>query len=180
MVDYYRTTQDGRIAFGKGTGMISFASRVDGGYDDNPDLSEDTERDFRRTYPQLNDVPITHSWCGPIDRTYDSLPVFGHLDGSPHIFYGVGWSGNGVGPSRLGGRILASLALGLDDEWSRCGLVGREPKRFPPEPFRYFGGLMVRGAVQRKEAAEADDESPAWLDRKLAGLAPSGLEDKNL
>ena len=180
MVDYYRTTQDGRIAFGKGTGMISFASRVDGGYDDNPDLSEDTERDFRRTYPQLNDVPITHSWCGPIDRTYDSLPVFGHLDGSPNIFYGVGWSGNGVGPSRLGGRILASLALGLDDEWSRCGLVGREPKRFPPEPFRYFGGLMVRGAVQRKEAAEADDESPAWLDRKLAGLAPSGLEDKNL
>ncbi|MFQ6555934.1 FAD-dependent oxidoreductase [Pseudomonas sp. Lb2C1-1] len=180
MVDYYRTTQDGRIAFGKGTGMISFASRVDGGYDDNPSLSEDTERDFRRTYPQLNDVPITHSWCGPIDRTYDSLPVFGHLDGSPHIFYGVGWSGNGVGPSRLGGRILASLALGLDDEWSHCGLVGREPKRFPPEPFRYLGGLMVRGAVQRKEAAEADDESPAWLDRKLAGLAPAGLEDKNL
>jgi len=40
--------------------------------------------------------------------------------------------------------------------------------------------LMVRRAVQRKEAAEADDESPAWLDRKLAGLAPSGLEDKNL
>lgn len=180
MVDYYRTTQDGRIAFGKGTGMISFASRVNDGYDDNPSLSEDTERDFRRTYPQLNDVPITHSWCGPIDRTYDSLPVFGHLDGSPHIFYGVGWSGNGVGPSRLGGRILASLALGLNDEWSRCGLVGREPKRFPPEPFRYFGGLMVRGAVQRKEAAEADDESPAWLDRKLAGLAPAGLEDKNL
>jgi len=180
MVDYYRTTQDGRIAFGKGTGMISFASRVNGGYDDNPNLSEDTERDFRRTYPQLNDVPITHSWCGPIDRTYDSLPVFGHLDGSPHIFYGVGWSGNGVGPSRLGGRILASLALGLNDEWSRCGLVGREPKRFPPEPFRYFGGLMVRGAVQRKEAAEAEDENPAWLDRKLAGLAPAGLEDKNL
>lgn len=180
MVDYYRTTQDGRIAFGKGTGMISYASRVGDGYDDNPSLSEDTERDFRRTYPSLNDVPITNSWCGPIDRTYDSLPVFGHLDGSPNILYGVGWSGNGVGPSRLGGRILASLALGLKDEWSECGLVGREPKRFPPEPFRYFGGLMVRGAVQRKEAAEAEDEAPAWLDRMLAGLAPAGLEDKNL
>jgi len=180
MVDYYRTTQDGRIAFGKGTGMISYASRVGEGYDDNPSLSEDTERDFRRTYPSLNNVPITNSWSGPIDRTYDSLPVFGHLDGSPNIFYGVGWSGNGVGPSRLGGRILASLALGLKNEWSQCGLVGREPKRFPPEPFRYFGGLMVRGAVQRKEAAEAEDEAPAWLDRKLAGLAPAGLEDKNL
>lgn len=180
MVDYYRTTQDGRIAFGKGTGMISFASRVDGGYDDDPSLSEETERDFRRTYPQLNDVTLTHSWCGPIDRSYDSLPVFGHLEGASNIFYGVGWSGNGVGPSRLGGRILASLALGLDDEWSRCGLVGRSPKLFPPEPFRYFGGLMVRGAVQRKEAAEAEGETPAWLDRMLARLAPAGLEDKSL
>ena len=180
MVDYYRTTKDGRIAFGKGTGMISYASRVGRGYDDDPNLSEDTERDFRRTYPEFNDVPITHSWCGPIDRTYDSLPVFGNLGGTGHIFYGVGWSGNGVGPSRLGGRILASLALGLKNEWSQCGLVGREPKQFPLEPFRYFGGLMVRGAVQRKEAAEAEGEIPAWLDRKLAGLAPAGLEDKNL
>jgi hypothetical protein len=28
----------------------------------------------------------------------------------------------------LGGRILASLALGIDDGWSRCGLV-RDPDR---------------------------------------------------
>lgn len=180
MVDYYRTTRDGRIAFGKGTGMISFASRIDAGYDDNPQLSADTERDLRCTYPQLDDVPVTHTWSGPIDRTYDSLPVFGHLRGAPHIVYGIGWSGNGVGPSRLGGRILASLALGRKDEWSCCGLVGRRPKRFPPEPFRYVGGLMVRNAVQRKEAAEADNRHPAWLDRILAGLAPAGLEDKNL
>ncbi|TCV66203.1 MULTISPECIES: NAD(P)/FAD-dependent oxidoreductase [Pseudomonas] len=180
MVDYYRTTQDGRIAFGKGTGMISYGSRVDASYDDNPQLSQDTEQDFRRTYPHLSDVPVTHAWCGPIDRTFDSLPVFGHLEDAPNIVYGIGWSGNGVGPSRLGGRILASMALGLDDEWSHCGLVGRKPKLFPPEPFRYVGGLMVRSAVQRKEAAEADNRSPAWLDCALAGLAPAGLEDKNL
>lgn len=180
MVDYYRTTRDGRIAFGKGTGMISFASRIDDSYDHNPPLSDDTEQDLRRTYPQLNDVAVTHSWSGPIDRTYDSLPVFGHLNGAPHIVYGIGWSGNGVGPSRLGGRILASLALGLDDEWSRCGLVGRQPKRFPLEPLRYVGGLMVRAAVRRKEQAEAQNRQPGWLDRTLAGFAPAGLEDKNL
>ncbi|MOA12343.1 hypothetical protein D3C78_1323250 [compost metagenome] len=106
--------------------------------------------------------------------------MFGHLDDAPHIFYGVGWSGNGVGPSRIGGRILASLALGRDDEWSRCGLVGRKPKRFPPEPLRYLGGLMVRGAVQRKECAESRNERPGMLDKALSGFAPAGLEDKNL
>ncbi|MNL54515.1 hypothetical protein D3C87_1778550 [compost metagenome] len=85
-----------------------------------------------------------------------------------------------MGPSRLGGRILASLALGIDDEWSRCGLVGRKPKLFPPEPLRYVGGMMVRSAVKRKESAEADNRRPTWLDRALARLAPAGLEDKNL
>ncbi|HVI52031.1 MAG TPA: FAD-binding oxidoreductase [Candidatus Sulfotelmatobacter sp.] len=179
MVDYYRTTRDGRIAFGKGTGMIAFASRFGSGFDQNPELDRMTEADFRRVYPHLGDVEIEHAWSGPIDRTYDSVPMFGHLTDAPHIVYGLGWSGNGVGPSRIGGRILASLALGLDDEWSRCGLVNRKVKAFPPEPIRYVGGLLVRNAVFRKETAEAKGGKPRWLDKTLAGFAPSGLEDKS-
>lgn len=34
------------------------------------------------------------------------------------------------------GRILPSLTLGLDDEWSNAGLVGGRRRRFPPEPSR--------------------------------------------
>jgi putative aminophosphonate oxidoreductase len=178
MVDYYRTTRDGRIVFGKGTGLMSFASRVGQRYDQLPQLHAEVEADFRRTYPQLADVAIEHSWSGPIDRTYDSLPIFGQLKSCPGVVYGLGWSGNGVGPSRLGGRILASLALGLDDAWSHCGLVNRPVRHFPPEPLRYCGGQLVRNAVQRKERAEAQGRAPSWLDRSLASLAPSGLEDK--
>ncbi|MFS2198795.1 hypothetical protein [Pseudomonas sp. Pseusp3] len=59
MVNYYRITKDARIAFGKNTGMISYASRVGGGYANDPNFSEDTERDFRRTNPELNDEPTT-------------------------------------------------------------------------------------------------------------------------
>ena len=100
------------------------------------------------------------------------------LAGSNNIFYGIGWSGNGVGPSRLGGKILSSLALGLEDEWSQCGLVGRKVRQFPPEPLRYIGGNIVRAAVARKERAEIDDKKPCKLDVVLSRLAPSGLEDK--
>jgi len=124
-------------------------------------------------------VRIEHSWSGPIDRTYDSLPLFGALPGADHIFYGIGWSGNGVGPSRIGGKILSSLALGLKDEWSQCGLVGRKARQFPGEPFRYVGGNIVRGAVARKEQAEAAGEKPGKLDVALSRLAPAGLEDKS-
>ncbi len=130
MVDYYRTTRDGRIAFGKGTGAISYGSRIDRVFDVDRESLALTEADFRRTYPSLGDIPLVDGWSGPIDRTYDSLPVFGHLH--ENIHYGIGWSGNGVGPSRLGGRILASLALGRDDPWSRCPLVERRCRSFPP------------------------------------------------
>ncbi|OYD22676.1 NAD(P)/FAD-dependent oxidoreductase [Oceanimonas baumannii] len=179
MVDYYRTTTDGRIAFGKGTGALSYGSQI------GPLFSEDnkgiamTEADFRRTYSTLEDVEFSHSWSGPIDRTYDSLPVFGQLQDQPNIHYGIGWSGNGVSPSRIGGRILASLALGRQDQWSQCALVNRTCKPFPPEPFRYLGGTLVRNAVIRKEREELAGRPGRALDRMLASLAPSGLEDKS-
>ena len=41
--------------------------------------------DFRRVYPMLADVPVELSWSGPIDRTYDSLPLLGTLPGAPHV-----------------------------------------------------------------------------------------------
>ena len=138
-----------------------------------------TRADLLATYPMLDQGAISHGWSGPIDRAYDSLPVLGHLKHHPNILYGIGWSGNGVGPSRLGGRILASLALGRDDEWTRSPLVGRRCKAFPPEPFRHLGGRMVRQAVIRKERAELRGRVPAMLDRLLARLAPAGLEDKS-
>lgn len=179
MVDYYRTTRDGRIAFGKGTGALAYRSKINSVFSEHPDSIALTNDDLFNTYEVLDRKIISHSWSGPIDRTYDSLPVFGNLSGHSNIFYGVGWSGNGVSPSQLGGRILASLALGRKDEWSQCGLIGRKCKTFPPEPFRYLGGTLVRNAVMRKERAEMQRQQPKALDRLLAGLAPAGLEDKS-
>ena len=179
MVDYYRTTRDGRIAFGKGTGALAFGSEIKGLFSDDAQSLAMTRADLLLTYPFLSQDQISHSWAGPIDRTYDSLPVFGHLQGHANILYGIGWSGNGVSPSRLGGRILASLALDRQDEWTQCGLVGRPCKPFPPEPFRYVGGNVVRKAVMRKERAEMRGQRPGSFDCFLAGLAPSGLEDKS-
>ena len=178
MVDYYRTTHDGRIAFGKGTGGVRYGGRVGTAYDRHEARSKMVEAELRRYYPSLADVPIEYDWGGPIDRTPISVPILGHLGGREHILYGVGWSGNGVGPSVVGGRILASLALGRDDEWSATPLVNRRHDHFPPEPVRFLGAKIVRAAVVRKERAEAAGERPRGLDDRLAGLAPAGLEDK--
>ena len=74
--------------------------------------------------------------------------------------------------------MLASLVLGLEDEWSRSPLVDRNIGRFPPEPIRFVGAQVVRQAVVRKERAEACEEAPRAFDARLARLAPAGLEDK--
>jgi hypothetical protein len=101
------------------------------------------------------------------------LPFFGRLGGGS-LAYAVGYSGNGVGPSHLAGRILTALALDLDDPVARLPLVGYQPRRFPPEPVRSIGAHLAREAVVRKERAEDEGRRPnplvsftARLPRKL-------------
>ena len=74
------------------------------------------------------------------------MPFFGTLEPG-NVHYGLGYTGNGVGPSHLGGKICAALALHADDGFTRLPVVTREPKRFPPEPLALPG--HVRG--QRRD-----------------------------
>lgn len=174
MVHYYRTTPDGRFAFGKGGGRLAYGARIGRSFTGPSPLAAVITARLRTTYPSLAAVSIAASWTGPIDRTVDGLPFFFSL-GREDLICGAGFSGNGVGPCVLGGRILCSLALGLDDGWSRAGLVRSPPRGLPGEPWRYIGGRVVRRAVARKERAEDAERRPTLLDRGLAQLAPAGL-----
>jgi glycine/D-amino acid oxidase-like deaminating enzyme len=177
MVNYYRTTNDGRIAFGKGGWGIAFGGHITPRFDRDPHRAHAVANAFHATYPTLADVPIAADWSGPIDRSGDGLPLIGHLGGRHNILYAVGWSGNGVGPSLLGAKTVTSLALESDDDWARSPLVDRRANRLPPEPIRYIGAHIVREAVRRKEAAELAGRRPKALARALARLVPAGLED---
>lgn len=175
MVHYYRTTRDGRIAFGRGGGRLAFGGRVDGRFDHNERQTRDLAEELPRLVPFAREARLTHAWGGPIDRTTDGLPFFGRLPGRARVVYGAGFSGNGVAPSLTAGKILASSALGRDDEWSGCGLNRGVPSRFPPEPVRFLGGLVVREAVRRKETREDDSRSVDPVTRAVARLAPAGF-----
>jgi glycine/D-amino acid oxidase-like deaminating enzyme len=111
---------------------------------------------FRRTYPKLDGVAITNTWSGAVDYSSDSMPFFGQLAGSPRVHFGVGFSGNGVGPSYIGGKILASLALERDDEWGTSPMI-RTP------------------AIRNKEAAEDQEKQPSALVRRLTLLDPTSF-----
>ena len=125
---------------------------------------------LRRLLPNMAGVRIEDAWGGPIDITADHLPMFASVPGRP-IHYGHGYSGNGVAPSVLGGRILAALALQkADDPALVLPLVGRTSRAFPPEPLRYLGASVVREAIVRREGAEERGERASWLLREVSRL----------
>lgn len=174
MVHYLRTTDDGRVVLGRGGGGLGSCGRFPGGFDHHRRRARRVSASVRELVPASSRFPIVDSWGGAVDRSYDGLPFFGALKGN-RILYGAGFSGNGVVPSLLGGRILRSLALGRQDEWSHSALAKGPPGRFPVEPVRTLGGTLVREAVRRKESLEDRGREAGPLVRALSGFAPSGF-----
>jgi putative aminophosphonate oxidoreductase len=178
MVHYYQTTHDGRIAIGRGSGALAYLGRVTPTFNDSAPRAAVVARGFRRLYPALADVEITHRWAGAVDRSRTNTLVFGHLAERPSVLYGVGYSGTGVAPSVIGGRILASSALDRADEWSTSHLNTGPKILYPPEPARFFGGLVVRGALVRKEEGEEKGQEPNPLLNAVASFANARLPGK--
>jgi glycine/D-amino acid oxidase-like deaminating enzyme len=166
---YFRTTADGRVLMGSASGPIGRSGRIDARFFDDAATVARAERGLRRLLPGLAGARVERAWGGPIDVSSDQLPFFRTVPGT-RVHYGAGYSGNGVGPSWLGGQILASLVLGSDDEWTRLPLAGRVPPRLPPEPLRHLGGALVRRAILSVEAADEDGRRPSLLARGVAAL----------
>lgn len=120
---YWRFTTDHRVVFGRSKQPHVSLRTID--RRKNPSLSARTalKKSFTKYYPQLNEVQLASSWQGPIDMTMDRLPLIGKFKKNPNILYAVGWCGMGIGPSRLGGKILANLALEKNNRWSRHPLL---------------------------------------------------------
>ena len=153
-IHYARTTPDGRIALGLGGLQPDLARRIDHRYDYLPRYAERVARDVVRLFPPFEGIAIEAAWGGPINVSGFTMPFFGSMGAHANVHYGLGYTGNGVGPSHLGGKVLAALALDADDGFTRLGVVTREAKRFPPEPVRSPGMLIANAAIRRKDDLE--------------------------
>ncbi|HEU4656955.1 MAG TPA: FAD-dependent oxidoreductase [Capillimicrobium sp.] len=170
LVHYAQVTRDGRIAFGRGGGAVGSFGRVLPRHTVDPRTVSVVADGFRRWFPQLADVRLTHAWGGAVDRAPGHLPFAGSLGDHGNVHYATGFSGNGVAPSALLGRVLGRLALGVRDEYTACGLVGGPPGYLPPEPLRSLGGAVVRRATERAEAAEERGRRADPVSRALRRL----------
>ena len=167
-IHYFRTTNDGRVLMGSGSGPIGLGGRVDERFTHDGPTAARAELGLRRLLPGLGGARVERAWGGPIDVSADHLPFVGTVKGT-RIHYALGYSGNGVGPSWLCGQVLASRALGRDDEWAASPLV-RTPPSLPPEPFKRIGGGLVRAAILACEEAEEAGRRPSVAARAGAAV----------
>jgi glycine/D-amino acid oxidase-like deaminating enzyme len=166
---YFRTTNDGRVLMGSGSGPIGFGARIDERFTHDAPTAGRAEEGLRRLLPALADVKVEAAWGGPIDVSADHVPFIGTVP-STRIHYALGYSGHGVGPSWLAGRVLASLATGADDDWTRLPLVGRKVSRVPREPVRRIGGGLIRAAILSLEEAEEHGRRGSPMAKAVAGI----------
>ena len=167
LVDYFRTTPDGRIAFGWGGGRIAIGARLDGRAELDPEVVEQAVERLRAYFPGLEGSKITHAWGGPIDVSPTHLPLVLPLRGG-RAFAAAGYTGNGVGPSHMVGRTLASLALDRRDEHSRLAFVDPSPQRVPPEPFHWIGGEAIRHGIMARRRPSSTAATRTRLSSALA------------
>lgn len=168
-VHYLHVTREGRIAFGAGGGRPGLGGTIGPSFTDDVDAARRAAFGFRWFFPALAGVRLTDAWGGPIDVSPDHLPRFGTLPGG-RVHYGFGYSGNGVGPSHLGGRILAALALESDEPLTRLPVVRPVSRRLPPEPLRYVGARLMREAMIRREDIEEGGRRAPWWLRQLTAV----------
>jgi len=172
---YLRRTDDDRIAIGGGSTGSVVGGRIGRRATHDRHVAEAAARGLRWLFPQLEGVRFTHAWGGPIDQTAAFLPFFRTLrPGNVHA--GLGFSGHGVTQTKLGGRILASLALGTHDGWTSMPVVGPELSKAPPEPIRW---PLVRAAVWALETGDAREDAGRGrgVVRAAIGGAPTAYRE---
>ena len=179
-VHYGQRTADDRLVFGRGGGRLGYAGRVIPSHFHDKANAESIVADMRALFPATGGLTVEWRWGGPVERTQHGFPWVGTLGRARNIHYGIGYGGNGVAPSNLVGRTLASVALERDDDHARSPLVSDPPSYLPPEPFRFVGARAMRSAIERYEILEDEGKKPDpvsnLLRRGLGLKVPKGIE----
>jgi glycine/D-amino acid oxidase-like deaminating enzyme len=168
LLHYLRPTRDHRIAIGWGGGPMGYGGRRGRSLEIDAASARAAVAGLLRFFPDLKGRRIAHGWGGPIDVSPIHLPLVAADD---RLSYAYGFTGNGVAPSNLVGRILADVALDRRTDLTNLALVNPAGvPRFPPEPFRYLGASLVRRAMIRRDDAEIAGRRAGWVTRKVADL----------
>jgi glycine/D-amino acid oxidase-like deaminating enzyme len=168
--NYYRLTRDNRVVWGTSEATYYPGNTVGPACDHSERHYAGLRRSWARHFPVLADLQFTFGWGGAICSTTRLTPYFGHAHGG-RVLYGLGFTGHGLGSTRIAGRILAHLALERRSDLLELALVTRPPFPYPPEPLRRWAVAGVTRALRRVDAGEPPSFLLRLLDRLGVGFS---------
>lgn len=168
--NYYRPTADGRVLWGTSEATYYRGNRVDESCDHSPRHYQALRASWRRTFPQLAEIEWPYAWGGPICSTTRLTPFFGKALGG-RAWYGLGFTGHGLGSTRVAGRILAHLVLERPSDLLSLALVKKLPFPYPPEPLRGWAVDAVTRALRKVDAGEEPGLLLRLLERMGIGFS---------
>jgi glycine/D-amino acid oxidase-like deaminating enzyme len=149
--NYYRLTADNRIVWGTSEAVYYPPNKVDLSCDHSQKHYDELRSSFNRHFPYLADLKFPYAWGGPIASTTRLTPFFGSLEGG-QVIYALGYTGHGIGTTRLAGKILAHMALARNTELAQLKMVQKKPFPYPPEPLRSLAVKAVTRSLQNVDA----------------------------
>jgi glycine/D-amino acid oxidase-like deaminating enzyme len=143
---YLNHTADGRITFGAFRRRYPSLSRISDDLDHMEDVFAHARNSARTWFPSLRDVRFTHAWGGVFGSPRDRMPTMG-FNRQTGVALAFGYSGTGVGPSNLSGRVLTDLITETDSDLTRLPMVTHQPVLWEPEPLRSLGVNLVQQSI---------------------------------
>lgn len=135
-LDYFRLTSDHRLLFG---GLCNYSGR------DPKDIAASLRPNMLKVFPQLKDVQVEYEWGGYIAISINRIPQFGRI--KENTYYAQGYSGHGLAPSHMAGKVLAD-AIGGDlerfDVFARIGHLKLPGGKWFANPALALGMLYYR------------------------------------
>jgi glycine/D-amino acid oxidase-like deaminating enzyme len=168
--NYYRLTRDDRVLWGTSEAAYYPGNRVDTACDHSPAHYSALRESFRRHFPALAGLEFPYAWGGAICSTTRLTPFFGRALGG-RVVYGLGYTGHGLGTTRIAGRILAHLTLERPSELLDLAMVRSRPFPYPPEPLRRWAVAGVTAALRRVDRGERPGMLLRMLDRWGLGFS---------
>ncbi|MCP4271790.1 MAG: FAD-dependent oxidoreductase [Gammaproteobacteria bacterium] len=151
MFHYFRLTKDNRITWGGGGAVrYYFNNGIDMKYMDASARYEQLAKEFFEVFPQLDDVKFSHKWGGIIASSTRFCMVPG-VAYNGRMAWSVGYTGNGVGPSRFGARIGIELLGYQPSDVIKMKFVTKKALPWAPEPFRWIGVRVTQKALVKAD-----------------------------
>lgn len=105
-LNYFRLSQDKRLLFG---GMCNYSGR-------HPrNITASLMPRLLKVFPSLAGIRIDYEWGGNIAISINRCPQFGRIKGN--TYYVQGYSGHGVAPTHLAGKMLADIVCGDSEQF---------------------------------------------------------------